>query len=87
MNPYTEYLVHQQHLKDIERAAEHARLVRLALEGNQKPYRLRIRILSWLWQQLDALRCVLQDLFKALSSRSTKTPVFKPCFEQDEVKS
>ncbi len=85
MNPYTEYLVHQQHLKDIERAAEHARLVRLALEGNKKAYRFRIPFLPWLWQQLGALRCALQDLLKALFGRSTEMPVFKPCFEQKEV--
>ncbi len=85
MNPYNEYLVHQQHLKDLERAAEHARLVRLAREGNQQPYRLRILFLSWLWQQLVALRCFLQDLLKALLGRSTETQVFKPCFGQEEV--
>ncbi len=85
MNPYNEYLVHQQHLKDMARATEHARLVRLALEGNQKSYRFRVPFLPWFWQQLGALRCALQDLFQALSGRSGERLVFKPCFEQEEV--
>ncbi len=85
MNPYNEYLVHQQHLKDIQRAAEHERLVRLALEGNKKPHRFHIPFLPWLLQQPGALRCFLQDLFKALFGRSTEKPVLKPCFEQEEV--
>ncbi len=85
MNPYNEYLIHQQHLKDIARAAEHERLVRLALEGNKESYRSRVPFLAWLWQQLGALRCFLQDLFKALPGRSTETRVFKPCFEQEDA--
>ncbi len=85
MNPYNEYLAHLPHLKDIERAAEHEGLVRLALEGNKASYRLRIPLLPWLWQQLGTLRCFLQDIFKALPGRSTETRVFKPRFEHEEV--